>query len=68
MPPINWTAIPLHALGLLAGLAFISSLIGHTLTRNPFLGAIFAVIVFVAIYVAWNFYPHGLAPGIRFPG
>lgn len=68
MPPIDWNAIPLQPLGLLAGLAFISSLIGHTLTRNPFLGAIITVIVFVGIYVGWNFYPHGLAPGLRFPG
>lgn len=68
MPPIDWAALPLQAIGLLAGLAFISSLIGHSLTRNPFVGAIFTVIVFVLVYVAWNHYPHGLAPGLRFPG
>ncbi len=68
MPPINWAAIPLQAIGLLAGLAFISSLIGHSIIRNPFFGAIVTVIVFVLIYVGWNYYPHGLAPGLRFPG
>ncbi|MDX2202935.1 MAG: hypothetical protein NW223_09300 [Hyphomicrobiaceae bacterium] len=66
--PIDLNAIPLQPLGLLAGLAFISSLIGHTLTRNALLGAVITVIVFVAIYIGWNFYPHGLVPGIRFPG
>lgn len=68
MAPIDWATIPLQALGLLAGLAFISSLIGHSLTRNPFVGAIITVIVFVLVYVGWNYYPHGLVPGLRFPG
>lgn len=68
MSSINWAALPLHAIGLLAGLTFISSLIGHALIRNAFVGAILTTIVFVAIYVGWNYYPHGLAPGLRFPG
>jgi hypothetical protein len=65
--PINWSAIPLTAVGLLAALTFLASLIGHTLTRNAFVGAIIATIVFVAVYVFWNHYPHGLVPGVRFP-
>jgi hypothetical protein len=65
--PINWSAIPLMAVGLLAALTFLASLIGHTLTRNAFLGAIIATIIFVAVYVFWNHYPHGLVPGVRFP-
>jgi amino acid permease len=65
--PINLAAIPVNALALLAGLAFVSSLIGHSLTRNAFVGAIIAVIIFVAIYVAWDYYPHGLLEGVRFP-
>jgi hypothetical protein len=68
MSSINWAALPLQAIGLLAGLTFISSLIGHIITRNAFVGAIITTIVFVAVYVGWNFYPHGLAPGLRFPG
>lgn len=65
--PINWSAIPLMAVGLLAALTFLSSLIGHTLARNAFVGAIIATIVFVAVYIFWEFYPHGLVPGVRFP-
>jgi amino acid permease len=65
--PINWSAIPLASVGLLAALAFLSSLIGHTLARNAFVGAIIATIVFVAVYVFWEFYPHGLVTGVRFP-
>jgi hypothetical protein len=65
--PINWADIPWPAIGLLAGLAFVASLIGNSLTRNAFVGAIITVIIFVAIYVFWDFYPHGLAGDIRFP-
>jgi hypothetical protein len=65
--PINWADIPWPAIGLLAGLTFVASLIGHTLARSPIVGAIIAVIIFVAVYVFWDFYPHGLAPGFRLP-
>ena len=63
---IDFGSLPWPAIGLLSALAFISSLIGHSLTRNAFVGAIIATIIFVAIYIAWDFYPHGL-PGPRFP-
>ena len=66
--PINWSASPMMAVGLLAALTFVSSLIGHTLIRNAFVGAIISTIIFVAVYVFWNHYPHGLMPGMRFPG
>lgn len=65
--PFDWAAIPMQALGLLAGLAFVASLIGHSLTKNAFVGAIIAVIIFVAAYVFWNHYDHGLLTNIRFP-
>jgi hypothetical protein len=65
--PINWADIPWPALGLLAALTFVASLIGHSLSRNAFVGAIIAVIIFVAVYVFWDFYPHGLVQGVRFP-
>lgn len=65
--PINWADLPLQAIGLLAGLTFVSSLIGHSLTRNAFVGAILTVIIFVAIYIAWDYYPHDYLPGVRFP-
>jgi hypothetical protein len=65
--PINWADLPMQAIGLLAGLTFVASLIGHSLTRNAFVGAIITVIIFVAVYIAWNYYPHGYLPGVRFP-
>jgi hypothetical protein len=65
--PINWADLPLQAIGLLAGLTFVASLIGHSLTRSAFVGAILTVIIFVAIYIAWDYYPHGYLPDLRFP-
>jgi hypothetical protein len=56
------------AVGLLAALVFVASLIGNSLVRNAFVGAIITTILFVAIYIFWNHYPHGLMTGLRFPG
>jgi hypothetical protein len=66
---IDWTAIPAVPLGLLAGLTFLSSLIGNSLIKNAFVGAIFSAIIFAAIYIGWNFYlvPKGLVGSISFP-
>ena len=65
--PIDWATIPWTPLGLLAALTFVSSFIGHSLTRHALVGAIIAVVIFVAVYVFWDFYPHGLVQGVRFP-
>jgi hypothetical protein len=65
--PINLADLPLQAIGLLAGLVFVASLIGNSLTKNAFVGAIITVIIFVAVYVVWDFYPHGYLQGVRFP-
>ena len=65
--PIDWTIIPWTPLGLLAALTFVSSFIGHSLTKNALVGAIIAVVIFVAVYVFWDFYPHNLVPSVRFP-
>ena len=65
--PINLADLPLQAIGLLAGLTFVASLIGNSLTKNAFVGAIITVIIFVAVYVAWDFYPHGYLPGCAVP-
>jgi amino acid permease len=65
--PINVADLPWQAIGLLAGLTFVASLIGHSLTRNAFVGAIITVIIFIAVYIGWDYYPHGLLQGLRFP-
>jgi hypothetical protein len=65
--PINLADLPMQAIGLLAGLTFVASLIGNSLTKNAFVGAILTVIIFVAVFIAWDFYPHGYLPSVRFP-
>jgi thiamine transporter ThiT len=65
--PFNVADLPWQAIALLAALAFVSSLIGHSLTRNAFVGAIITTIIFLAIYIGWDYYPHGLLDGLRFP-
>ena len=68
--PINLADIPWPAVGLLAALTFVSSLIGHSLVSNALVGLDPRVIIFVAVYVFWNFYPTPLqqmVPGIKFP-
>jgi len=66
---IDWANIPWRSLGLLVALTFIASLIGQAIAgENPFVGAFLSGTIFGAIYIGWNHYPHGLLPGIRFPG
>lgn len=65
--PFNVADLPWQAIGLLTGLAFVSSLIGNSLTRNAFVGAIITAIIFAAVYIGWDYYPHGLLGGVRFP-
>jgi hypothetical protein len=67
MIPIEFATLPWLAIGLLAALCFVSSLIGHSLTRNAFVGAIIATVIFIAIYIGWDYYPHGLLKDVRFP-
>jgi hypothetical protein len=46
----------------------VASLIGHSISGGSrFLGAILATIIFAAVYIFWNHYPHGLLEGFRFP-
>ncbi len=53
---IDFGSLPWQAIGLLAGLSFVSSLIGNSLTRNAFVGAIITTIIFLAIYIGWDYY------------
>ena len=64
---MDFASLPWLAIGLLAGLTFVASLIGNSLTKNAFVGAIITVIIFIAVFVAWDFYPHGYLPNVRFP-
>ena len=65
--PINFAEVSWVPLGLLAALVFVASLIGNSIVRNAFVGSIVTVIIFVAIYIFWDYYPHNLLPDVRFP-
>ncbi|HXX50237.1 MAG TPA: hypothetical protein VEI98_02975 [Xanthobacteraceae bacterium] len=57
---VNWTYV-----ALMAAFAFVAALIGSVLSfRNRVGGALLAAILFAAMYVMWNYYPH---PQIQLP-
>jgi uncharacterized membrane protein YfcA len=57
---VNWTYV-----AIMAAFAFVAALIGSILSlRNRFGGALLAAILFAAMYVLWNYYPH---PQIQLP-
>lgn len=62
---VNWPMV-----AMLAGMAFIASLVSHAVMGSKFLGAIVAAVLFAVLFVGWNYYPHGLegrVPGIVLP-
>ncbi len=57
---VNWTYV-----ALMAVFVFVAALLGSLISfRNRFGGALIAAILFAAMFVAWNYYPH---PQIQLP-
>jgi lipopolysaccharide export LptBFGC system permease protein LptF len=57
---VNWIYVV-----LMAAFAFVAALLGSVISfRNRVGGALVAAILFAAMYVAWNYYPH---PQISLP-
>ena len=57
---VNWIYV-----ALMAGFASVAALLGSLISfRNRVGGALVAAILFAAMYVAWNYYPH---PQIQLP-
>ncbi len=57
---VNWTYV-----ALMAAFAFVAALLGSIISfRNKIGGALIAAILFAAIYVGWNYYPH---PQLQLP-
>jgi len=55
---VNWIFVILMGV-----FAFVAALIGGLIAlRSRFFGAILAGILFAAMYVAWNYYPHPQIP------
>jgi hypothetical protein len=63
--PIDLSAVNWMYVALMAGFAFVAALLGGLISfRNRIGGALIAAILFAAMYVAWNYYPH---PQIQLP-
>jgi hypothetical protein len=57
---VNWLYVLLMAVG-----AFVAALLGSIISfRNKIGAALIAAILFAAMFVAWNYYPH---PQIQLP-
>jgi len=59
--PIDLAAVNWVYVTVLAIFVFLASLIGGLLALgNRGIGAVFAAILFAAMFVGWSYYPHGL--------
>ena len=63
--PIDLSAVNWLYVALMALFAFVAALLGGLISfRNRVGGALVAAVLFAAMYVAWNYYPH---PQIQLP-
>jgi hypothetical protein len=63
--PIDLSAVNWLYVALMAVFAFVAALLGGLISfRNRVGGALVAAVLFAAMYVAWNYYPH---PQIQLP-
>jgi hypothetical protein len=63
--PIDLSAVNWLYVAIMALFAFVAALLGGLISfRNRIGGALIAAILFAAMYVAWNYYPH---PQIQLP-
>ncbi|MFZ0424060.1 MAG: hypothetical protein WAL80_14380 [Xanthobacteraceae bacterium] len=63
--PIDLSAVNWIYVVLMAGFAFVAALLGSLISfRNRIGAALIAAILFAAMFVAWNYYPH---PHIQLP-
>jgi hypothetical protein len=59
--PIDPSAVDWVYVGVLAVFAFFATVVGNLLSFNHRgVAAFLAAAVFVALFVAWTYYPHGL--------
>jgi glycerol-3-phosphate acyltransferase PlsY len=61
--PIDLSAVNWLYVVLMAAFAFVAALLGSLISfRNRIGAALVAAILFAAMYVAWNYYPHPQFP------
>ena len=67
--PIDLASVNWLYVAILAAFVFLASLIGNFLSFGRRVsGAILTAILFVATFVAWSYYPHGLPLPTRLAG
>ena len=63
--PIDLATVNWHFVAVMAVFAFVAALLGGLISfRNRIGAALVSAILFAAMYVAWNYYPH---PQIQLP-
>ena len=63
--PIDLSTVNWEYVALMAVFVFVAALLGGLISfRNRVGGALIAAILFAAMYVMWNYYPH---PQIQLP-
>ena len=61
--PIDWATVKWDFVVLMGVFAFVAALLGSLISfRNRFWGAVIAGILFGAIFIVWNYYPHPTLP------
>ncbi len=61
--PIDLSTVNWLYVALMAVFAFVAALLGGIISfRNRVGAALIAAILFAAMYVAWNYYPHPQIP------
>jgi xanthine/uracil permease len=59
---IDWASVNWAYVVLLSGFAFIAALIANLMTfGHRLVGAILTALLFAAVFVFSNYYPHGIA-------
>ena len=63
--PIDWSTVNWLYVAIMGVFVFVAALIGNLITLGHRVGGAFlTAILFAAMYVAWNYYPH---PQIQLP-
>ena len=61
LPAVDWANVNWLYVAVLAVLVFFSTLIGMLLSfKRVFRSALLSALLFVAAFVFWDYYPHGL--------
>jgi hypothetical protein len=63
--PIDWSAVNWLYVAIMAAFVFVAAFIGNIVSLGSRIsGALLTAILFAAMYVMWNYYPH---PQIQLP-